>query len=111
MPCWPPRSPRPRLTDSIFLIYSHPLGYHGYAAGAAIGFWDNQHADETRRISDSCQYAWSIELTTYPPVPEWGGQRVEFRLEEDAYSDGTKVNFMDGRETDFTLIPADGGFF
>lgn len=23
-------------------IYSHPIGYHGHAAGAAIGFWDDQ---------------------------------------------------------------------
>ena len=32
-------------------------------------------------------------------VPEWGGQKVGFRQEEDAYFDGNKVHFLDGRET------------
>ena len=32
--------------------------------------------------------AWSIELNVRQAVPEWGGQMVEFRLEEDAYFDG-----------------------
>ena len=51
--------------------------------------------------------AWSIELTSYAAVPEWGGQRVDFRTEEDAFFDGTTVRYIDGRQTEITLIPSD----
>ncbi len=88
-------------------IYSHPIGYHGHGAGPAIGFWDNQDADP--RGSDLLRphTAWSIELTTYAEVPEWGGQRVDFRTEEDAYFDGESVRFIDGRQTEIALIGSD----
>jgi hypothetical protein len=39
-------------------------------------------------------------------VPEWGGQEVEFRLEEDAFFDGTSVRYLDGRQERFHLIGA-----
>ena len=48
--------------------------------------------------------AWSIELTSYAAVPEWGGQRVDFRTEENAFFDGKTVRFIDGRQTELTLI-------
>ena len=50
--------------------------------------------------------AWSIELTTYAAVPEWDGQRVDFRAEENAYFDGQTLRFIDGRQTALTLIPS-----
>ena len=50
--------------------------------------------------------AWSIELSATAPVPEWGGQDVVFRAEEDAFYDGTQVRFLDGRQTALTLIGA-----
>ena len=90
-------------------IYSHPLGYHGHAAGSAIGMWDNQHGDERGEYPIHPNTTWSIELTAYASVPEWDGQKVGFRLEEDAYFDGNKVHYLDGRETEFTLIPAGNG--
>lgn len=40
-------------------------------------------------------------------MPEWGGQRVDFRSEEDAYFDGERVRYLDGRQTELTLIPAE----
>ena len=88
-------------------IYTHPIGYHGHGAGTAIGFWDNQNGDPRSEYRIRPQTAWSIELTTYSQVPEWGGQRVDFRTEEDAYFDGESVRFLDGRQTDITLIPSD----
>jgi hypothetical protein len=39
-------------------------------------------------------------------VPEWGGQRVDFRTEEDAFFDGKTVRYIDGRQTAITLIPS-----
>lgn len=88
-------------------IYSHPIGYHGHGAGPSIGFWDNQKADPRGEGPIRPNTAWSIELTSYAAVPEWGGQRVDFRTEEDAFFDGTSVRFIDGRQTAITLIPSD----
>lgn len=85
-------------------IYSHPLGLHGHGAGPSIGFWDDQAPDPRgeRRIRPST--AWSIELNARHAVPEWGGQEVDFRLEEDAWFDGQTVRYLDGRQTEFHLI-------
>lgn len=88
-------------------IYSHPVGFHGHGAGTAIGFWDNQGGDERGAYPVHPNTTWSIELTSYGAVPEWGGQRVDFRAEEDALFDGTGVRFLDGRQTQLTLIPSE----
>lgn len=89
-------------------IYTHPIGYHGHGAGPAIGFWDNQNADPRGDGPIRANTAWSIELTSYAAVPEWGGQRVDFRTEEDAFFDGETVRYIDGRQTAITLVPSDG---
>lgn len=88
-------------------IYTHPIGYHGHGAGPAIGFWDNQQADPRGSGPIRANTAWSIELTSYAAVPEWGGQRVDFRTEEDAFFDGEAVRYIDGRQTEIALIPSD----
>lgn len=88
-------------------IYSHPIGTHGHGAGSAIGFWDNQEADPRGEYPVYAGTTWSIELTSYSDVPEWGGQRVDFRSEEDAYFDGETVRFLDGRQMELTLISSD----
>jgi len=75
---------------SIPSIYSHPIGLHGHGAGPSIGFWDNQKADPRGAGRSSPDTAWSIELTTYAAVPEWGGQRADFRAEENAFFDGKR---------------------
>jgi Xaa-Pro aminopeptidase len=87
-------------------IYTHPIGYHGHGAGPSIGFWDNQKADPRGAGPIRANTAWSIELTSYANVPEWGGQRVDFRTEEDAFFDGRNVRFIDGRQREITLIPS-----
>jgi Xaa-Pro aminopeptidase len=88
-------------------IYTHPIGHHGHGAGPAIGFWDNQNPDPRGSGPIRANTAWSIELTSYAAVPEWGGQRVDFRTEEDAFFDGETVRYIDGRQTEITLIPSD----
>lgn len=87
-------------------IYSHPIGYHGHAAGAAIGFWDDQKPSPRGDHPVRADTAWSIELAATHAVPEWGRQAVPFRLEEDAWFDGTRVRYLDGRQTRFHLIGA-----
>jgi Xaa-Pro aminopeptidase len=86
-------------------IYSHPLGYHGHAAGPAIGFWDNQKGEEHGTFAVHANTTWSIELSATQAVPEWGGQKVAFRAEENAFFDGKTVRFLDGRQTEIRLIP------
>ncbi|HAE93528.1 MAG TPA: Xaa-Pro aminopeptidase, partial [Hyphomonas atlantica] len=48
--------------------------------------------------------AWSIELYAKTAVPEWGGQEITFRTEEDAFFDGATVRYIDGRQTRLHLI-------
>ncbi len=87
-------------------IYSHPIGYHGHGAGPWVGMWDNQETAGAR--GDRPVYpntAWSIELNAEADVPEWDGQSVRFMTEEDAYFDGETVRYLDGRQTEITLIP------
>jgi len=87
-------------------IYTHPIGIHGHGAGPAIGFWDDQSGNEHGEDRIRPNTAWAIELTSYSAVPEWDGQRVDFRTEEDAFFDGETVRFLNGRQTELTLIPS-----
>lgn len=86
-------------------IYSHPLGYHGHAAGPTIGLWDQQGGVPGRGdyelFDDTC---YSIELNVRRPVPEWGDQEVRMALEEDAILTGGKMAWLDGRQTKLHLI-------
>ncbi|QKG71194.1 M24 family metallopeptidase [Erythrobacter mangrovi] len=88
-------------------IYSHPIGFHGHGAGTAIGFWDNQNGDPRGNYHIRPHTTWSIELTSHNAVPEWDGQVVDFRTEEDAFFDGSTVRFLDGRQTNLTLISSE----
>jgi len=49
--------------------------------------------------------AVSIELSAAVDVPEWGGQEVLIRLEDDALFTGETVRYLTGRQTRFYLIP------
>lgn len=91
-------------------IYSHPLGYHGHAAGPAIGMWDMQDGvpgsgDEALRP----RTAYSIELSAASVLPGWQAP-VNIMLEEDAYFDASGIRYLDGRQKAMYLIPrATGG--
>jgi Xaa-Pro aminopeptidase len=87
--------------------YSHGIGYHGHGGGSPIGWWDDQGTDHPMGYRAlRADTAWSIELNNTYAVPEWGGQDVSFRAEEEAFFDGEEVRFMDGRQTRFHLIPS-----
>ncbi|WP_338502949.1 M24 family metallopeptidase [Sphingomonas kaistensis] len=85
-------------------IYSHPIGFHGHGAGSSIGFWDNQAADPRGEHPLRPNTAWSIELNARAAVPEWNGQEIDFRQEENAFFDGKTVRYLDVRQTRFHLI-------
>jgi hypothetical protein len=87
------------------VIYTHPIGYHGHAAGPAIGMWDQQGG--VPGTGDYPLYpntAYSIELNNGIYLEEWG-KEIRIMLEEDAYYDGTSVWYIDGRQTELMVIP------
>lgn len=78
---------------------------HGYAAGPTIGLWDRQ--DGVPGQGDCPLWpdtAHSIELQARAPVAEWDHQVVQFMLEEDAWFDGSRCRFLDGRRTELRLV-------
>ena len=87
------------------MIYTHPIGYHGHAAGPTIGLWDRQEGVPDRGdyelFDDTC---YSIELNIKKAVPEWDGQEVMFALEEEAVLSGNQARWLSGRQTEFHLI-------
>ena len=85
-------------------IYTHPIGHHGHGAGPNIGYWDNQGPSLSGERKLRANTAFSIELNAKVAVPEWDGQEVEFRSEEDAFFDGRSVRYIDGRQREFHLI-------
>jgi Xaa-Pro aminopeptidase len=86
-------------------IYTHPIGYHGHAAGPTIGMWDQQSG-----VPGSGDYplypdtAYAIELSARVAVPGWA-EPVRIMLEEDAFFDGNEVRYIDGRQTRLHLVP------
>ena len=85
-------------------IYTHPIGYHGHAAGPTIGMWDSQGGVPVR--GDYPLYAntaYSIELNAATFISEWN-KEIRIMLEEEAMFDGQKVYYLNGRQTKFHLI-------
>ena len=85
-------------------IYTHPLGYHGHAAGTTLGMWDSQGG-----VTGSGDYplhlntAYSIELNNAIYIEQWK-KEIRIMLEEDAIFDQSGVWYLDGRQTKLLLI-------
>ncbi|MGK0269269.1 MAG: Xaa-Pro aminopeptidase [Paraglaciecola sp.] len=88
-------------------IYTHPIGYHGHAAGTTLGMWDSQggvpvQGDYPLHFNT----AYSIELNAATFIPKWK-KEIRIMLEEEAYFDQSGVNYLDGRQTQFHLIKSE----
>ena len=86
-------------------VYSHPIGFHGHAAGPTIGMWDNQGPTPQRgdwKLFPNTAYA--IEGNVKVQVPEWDGQWVQIKLEQSASFDGERVTYLAGRQTRWHLV-------
>jgi len=86
-------------------IYTHPIGYHGHAAGTTLGMWDAQggvpgDGDYPLQLNT----AYSIELNAATYIDEWG-KEIRIMLEEDAYFDESGVWYIDGRQLEIMTIP------
>lgn len=91
------------LTPSI---YTHPIGYHGHAAGTTIGQWDMQNGVPfTGDYPMHGNTAYSIELNITTHVPEWR-KEIQVKLEEDGFYDASgNFRYIDGRQTELIIIP------
>lgn len=86
-------------------IYTHPIGYHGHAAGTTLGMWDSQggvpgDGDYPLHLNT----AYSIELNAATYIEEWG-KEIRIMLEEDAFFDESGVWYIDGRQKEIMTIP------
>lgn len=94
----------------IASIYTHPLGFHGHAAGPTIGLWDQQGG-----VPGAGDYpvhlntVYSIELNTSTVLPEWK-KSIRIMLEEDGYFDASGFRFINGRQKQVYLIPRQNTF-
>ena len=86
-------------------IYTHPIGFHGHAAGTTIGMWDMQEGVPfTGDYPMHYNTAYSIELNASVYVIEWK-KEIRIQLEEDGYFDETGFRYIDGRQTELIVIP------
>ena len=86
-------------------IYTHPIGFHGHAAGTTIGLWDQQGGvpvDGDYPLYENT--AHSIELNAATYIKEWD-KEIRIMLEEDAFFDGETVRYIDGRQKELMIIP------
>ena len=86
-------------------IYTHPIGFHGHAAGPTIGMWDNQNGIPGR--GDYPLYyntAYSIELNSSSEIEEWG-KIIRIMLEEDGVHTEDGFRYLDGRQEELWTIP------
>ena len=85
--------------------YTHPVGFHGHAAGTSIGMWDNQgDVPVTGEWPLSADTAYAIEGNVKAPVPEWNGQLVQIKMEQTALFDGATVTYAAGRQTEWHVV-------
>jgi Xaa-Pro aminopeptidase len=92
-------------------VYTHPIGDHGHAAGPLIGLWDLQAGVPGRGDVRLLPGTWfSIELEAKTAVPEWGGQKLEVALEEDAIlaeqskDEQAKMSWVLKRQSEYHLV-------
>ncbi|MFA9454160.1 MAG: M24 family metallopeptidase, partial [Candidatus Aminicenantaceae bacterium] len=90
------------------LIYSHPLGVHGHAAGTSMDARPVNQAPEGIRTEMEYRLnfdtAYAIEFSSTTSIPEWEGMDVRIGFEEDAIFTKEGCRFIDGHQTVFYLI-------
>ncbi len=86
-------------------IYTHPIGYHGHAAGTTLGMWDAQEGvPYTGDYPLRYNTAYSIELNAATYLEEWK-KEIRIMLEEDAFFTERGVEYIDERQKELILIP------
>jgi len=85
-------------------IYTHPIGYYGHGSVPTIGMWDKQGGvpvnGDYPLFSNT---AYSIELNAKVNIAAWD-KEIAIMLEEDAFFDGEKCDYIDPRQTKMIVI-------
>lgn len=86
------------------MLYTHPIGFYGHAAGPSFGMYDNQgfvpgHGE--LKLNDDTCYALELNVTEY--VPEWG-QDIRFMMEETISFTGGETYFNDDYRDHIILV-------
>ena len=85
-------------------IYTHPIAYHGHAAGTTLGMWDFQGGvPYTGDYPLHLNTAYSIELNATVFIKEWD-KDVRIMLEEEAFFDENGVRYIDGRQEQLIVV-------
>ncbi len=90
------------------LIYSHPLGFHGHAAGPPMDARPPERAPEG--IQARGEYplymntCYAIEFSCTTKIPEWDNQDVRIGFEETGVFTKEGCKFIDGNQTRFLII-------
>jgi Xaa-Pro aminopeptidase len=89
----------------VATIYTHPLGFHGHAAGPTIGLWDQQGGvPGSGDFPLNYNTVFSIELNAASDMPEWK-KSIRIMLEEDGYFDESGFRYVNGRQRELLIIP------
>ena len=87
------------------VIYTHPLGFHGHAAGPTIGLWDQQGGvPGAGDFPMNYRTAYSIELNAASDIPEWK-KSIRIMLEQDGYFDENGFRYIGGRQKEIYVLP------
>lgn len=90
------------------LIYSHPVGFHGHAAGPPMDARGPGRAPEGLELRGEYTLypntVYAIEYSCTSTVPEWGNQDVRIGFEENGVFTEDGCEFIDGRQRHFFLI-------
>ena len=90
------------------LIYSHPLGFYGHAAGPPMEARPLDQAPENSRLRGEyplhLNTVYAIEFSATTAVPEWDNEDVRIGFEEDAAFTAAGCRFIDGHQTALLLI-------
>ncbi len=85
-------------------LYTHPIGYHGHAAGPTLGLWDMQQGVPVQgdypMYNDTC---YSLELNCTVDIKEWNTS-FSLGLETDVLFTNDEVYYLAGRQENFHLI-------
>ncbi len=90
------------------LIYSHPLGIHGHAAGPPMEARPLESAPEGSELRGEYPLypntCYAIEYSSTSAVPEWDGQDVRIAFEESGVYTEDGCKFIDGHQIRLYLI-------
>jgi len=85
-------------------IYTHPIGFHGHAAGPTIGMWDQQNgvpgSGDFPLHENTC---YSIELNAAFDCKEWN-KTIKIMLEQNGFFNNQGFRYINGRQTSLHLV-------